>query len=65
MTQLVAIGNSKGVRIPAQLIKLAHLDEGSLEFEVTHKGLLIKVSKGHPRAGWAEACKKASLHGRE
>lgn len=52
-TQIIKIGNSKGVRIPKPLLEQSELD-GEVEFEVTDQGLLIR-SSGKPRSGWAEA----------
>jgi antitoxin component of MazEF toxin-antitoxin module len=61
MVQLIAIGNSRGVRIPANLIKLAHLSESDIDFEVVENGLLLKTTKKHPRANWSQALKSAGL----
>ncbi len=54
MTMLIKIGNSQGVRIPKAIIKQAHLENTSLEFEVTAGGLLLKPIQKKPREGWAE-----------
>lgn len=58
MTMLIKIGNSQGVRIPKAIIKQAHLENASLEFEVTAQGLLLKPTQKKPREGWAEAFKQ-------
>ncbi|MCB9983954.1 MAG: AbrB/MazE/SpoVT family DNA-binding domain-containing protein [Rhodospirillales bacterium] len=52
-TSLTKIGNSKGVIIPAHILKqFAFEDEVVLKIE--NKGLLI-TKPAAPRAGWAEA----------
>jgi antitoxin MazE len=61
MTMLIKIGNSQGVRIPKAIIKQAHLENASLEFEVTEQGLLLKPVQKKPREGWEEQIKKALL----
>lgn len=61
MTMLIKIGNSQGVRIPKAIIKQAHLENTSLEFEVTAQGLLLKPVQKKPREGWEEQIKKALL----
>jgi antitoxin MazE len=58
---LIKIGNSQGVRIPKTIIKQAHLENASLEFEVTTQGLLLKPVLKKPREGWEEQIKKALL----
>lgn len=56
---LIKIGNSKGVRIPASLLKEYDFgDEVILELQET--GILIKPAK-KPRAGWGRAFKKMHL----
>jgi antitoxin MazE len=49
-TQIIKIGNSKGIRIPKPLLQQSHLD-GEVELEVRDDGLLIKPSK-KPRFNW-------------
>jgi antitoxin MazE len=51
-TKLIAIGNSRGVRIPAPLIKEAGLAE-EVEITVAEGGLYLRAVTPHPRAGWA------------
>jgi antitoxin MazE len=63
MTMLIKIGNSQGIRIPKAIIKQAHLENTSLEFEVTAQGLLLKPVKKKPREGWEEAFKQMNLAG--
>jgi antitoxin MazE len=57
-THLVAIGHSRGVRIPRALIEQAELT-GELELEATPGQLVIRTIR-HPREGWAEEA--AAMH---
>ncbi len=57
-TQIIKIGNSKGIRIPKPILEQSSLD-GEVELEVVDEGLLIK-SSGKPRANWAKAFKEMS-----
>lgn len=61
MTQLIRIGNSRGVRIPTALIEQTGLDTGDLIMKAVEGGLLIQVKPTHKKArdGWAEAFDKA------
>ncbi len=52
-TRLVAIGNSRGVRLPKALIEQAHLGE-EVELEIKGGSLVISASAS-PRHGWSEA----------
>ncbi len=58
-TKLIAIGNSRGVRIPAALIRQAGLTD-QLDLTVTDGGILLRASPVDPRAGWAEAIAAAT-----
>ncbi len=59
-TQLIPIGNSKGIRIPSAILKQCGLN-GALLLEVRGKQLVISKAKvlpknrKRPRAGWADA----------
>ena len=61
MTQLIPIGNSRGIRIPAPLIEQARLDAGELTLKAVEGGLLIQVKpvRKIAREGWAAAMDKA------
>lgn len=63
MTMLIKIGNSQGIRIPKAIVKQAHLENSSLEFEVTAQGLLIKPITNKLRVGWSEAFKDMAYYG--
>jgi len=60
-TQLVKIGNSRGVRLPKSMIEQVGLDR-EIELEVQSDRIIIRKS-GHPRAGWAEACRAMAACG--
>lgn len=65
MTQLVRIGNSKGIRIPKPLIEQAHLEGKELKLKLVNEGLLITPEAG-VREGWKEAIEqKISAQGAE
>jgi antitoxin MazE len=55
--QLIAIGNSQGIRIPKPLIQQAKLENTELEFIVVEKGLLIRPIHKISREGWAKNIK--------
>lgn len=58
---LIKIGNSKGVRIPASLLK--EYDFGDEVFlELQEEGILLKPAK-KPRKGWSSVFKK--MHARK
>jgi antitoxin MazE len=57
-TNLIRIGNSRGVRIPKALIEQARLSE-TVELEGGEGGVIIR-SAIKPRAGWDEAFR--SMH---
>ena len=56
-TQLIRIGNSRGIRIPKPLIEECQLGE-TVELRVVDRQLVVSP-KSAPRAGWAEAFRKA------
>lgn len=57
-TQIIKIGNSKGIRIPKPLLEQSNLD-GEVELEVCDEGLLIK-SSSKPRHNWSKFFKEMS-----
>jgi antitoxin MazE len=61
--RIVRIGNSRGVRLPRQLLEEAKLTE-DVEV-VARNGTIIISSASHPRAGWAEAGKLAHARGED
>lgn len=62
-TKLVAIGNSKGVRIPKALLQKYGL-KGSLLIEETDKGLLLR-NKEENKLSWEETYKAMSNEKKE
>ena len=57
-TQLIAIGNSRGIRIPKSLLEISGL-ENEIEMEVQGRSLVLKAPD-HPRSHWEEAFAKAA-----
>ena len=51
-TKIVAIGNSKGVRIPKALLRQSKLDPSRpVQLQVREHAIVIGQTP-HPRAGW-------------
>ena len=62
-TNLTKIGNSKGIRIPAHLIKQYGFDKG-VEIIPEEKGITIKPrEQKKPRQGWDEASNEMLARG--
>ena len=57
-TQLIAIGNSRGIRIPKSLLEISGL-ENEIEMEVQGRSLVLKAPD-HPRSHWEEAFAKGA-----
>ena len=57
-TQLIAIGNSRGIRIPKSLLEISGL-ENEIEMEVQGRSLVLKAPD-HPRSHWEEAFAKVA-----
>jgi antitoxin MazE len=60
---LVAIGNSRGVRIPKAVLEQTGLTD-TVELEVRGKQLVIRSAR-KPREGWAEDCRKMAELGED
>ena len=60
-TQLVKIGNSRGIRLPKSVIEHIGLKR-EVELEVQSDRIIIRKA-GHPRAGWAEAFRAMAARG--
>jgi len=57
--KLVAVGNSKGIRLPKALLAAARLeDEVTLSLEQGRRVISPARPRRRPRAGWAEAFRK-------
>ena len=61
-TQLIKIGNSRGVRLPKAVIQQVGL-EGDIELEVRPNEVAIRPAKKKPREGWAEAFQRMAAAG--
>ena len=61
-TKLIAIGNSRGVRIPKGFIEAAGLDGGPLRLRVAESGLLIEPM-ARLRDGWSAAAREMRERG--
>lgn len=60
-TNLVRIGNSRGIRIPKALLEQCHLrDEVELEVRDDH---LVVRSPTKPRSGWEDAFRRMHEYG--
>ena len=62
-TELVRIGNSRGVRIPKPLIEQCGLGD-TVELRVENDCLVISPER-RPRQGWEEAFRSAGLAARD
>lgn len=59
LAKLIAIGNSRGVRLPKKLLEAANLASAeTLILTVTGEGLLLSPAR-RPRDGWEEAFRAA------
>lgn len=56
-TKLIRVGNSRGIRLPRQLLELYAIEEGDpLVLEETREGILIRPARdGDRRLSWREA----------
>ena len=56
-SKIIKIGNSKGIRIPNELIKSYNLDQ-EVTIELREDCIVLKPVEVDPRAGWEEIYKK-------
>jgi antitoxin MazE len=61
-SQLIKIGNSRGVRLPKAVIEQVGLN-GEIELEVRADEVAIRPAKRKPREGWAESFKAMAAAG--
>ena len=59
-TNIVRIGNSKGIRLPKSILEQCHLKD-TVEIKVTGNVLTVRPLHA-PRSGWAEAFSRMSQH---
>jgi antitoxin component of MazEF toxin-antitoxin module len=58
--KLIAIGNSRGVRLPKKILEAANLDRSqTVTLTLTKAGLLLSAAT-KPREGWEAAAKQAA-----
>lgn len=58
---IVKIGNSRGVRLPAAVLKQCGIGS-KVEIEIRHNHIILKPLRT-PRQGWAAAFQRMSKHG--
>jgi len=61
-TQVVPIGNSRGVRIPKTLLELCHIRD-AVNLSVKGETIIIRPIKRRPRATWEAAFKQMHQQG--
>ena len=57
LVSIIAIGNSKGVRIPKSVIDQLHISD-KVEMEIENHQIILKPIKSRPREGWDISFKK-------
>lgn len=62
-TNLVAIGNSRGIRIPKSVIEQTGLKD-EVEIDVRGSELVIRSAR-KPREGWDELCRELAARGED
>jgi antitoxin MazE len=62
-TNVVRIGNSRGIRIPKKLLEECRLEE-AVELEA-HKDHLVVRPAAKPRSGWEEAFRRMAEAGED
>ncbi len=56
LVSVVAIGNSKGIRIPKSVIDQLQISD-KVEMEVENQQIILKPLREPPRGGWEDAFK--------
>lgn len=54
VVSVVAIGNSKGVRIPKSVLDQLQISD-KVDMEIENQQIVLKPIKNQPRTGWAQA----------
>jgi antitoxin MazE len=57
--KLINIGNSKGILIPAKILKLLGLKD-KVRIEIKDDKMIIESAQGTPRADWVDRFKKSN-----
>lgn len=60
-TNIIKIGNSRGIRIPKAILEQCHLD-GEVELEPRRDQLVVRRA-AKPRAGWEDAFRAMAERG--
>jgi antitoxin MazE len=66
-TKLVRVGNSRGVRLPRQLLELYAMSEGDdLVLEETRDGILLRpAERGPGKLSWSDAYREMAAEAAE
>jgi antitoxin MazE len=56
LVSIVAIGNSKGIRLPKAILEQLHIVD-QVELEVENQQIILKPVDRTPRSGWEESFK--------
>jgi antitoxin MazE len=54
LVSVVAIGNSKGIRLPKTILEQLNVSD-KLDLEVENQQIILKPVNSIPRIGWSEA----------
>lgn len=64
LVSLIAIGNSKGIRIPKNIIEQLQVED-TLELSIENNKIVLNPVKSLPRQTWAEAFKNMHENGED
>ncbi|GAB4433737.1 MAG: AbrB/MazE/SpoVT family DNA-binding domain-containing protein [Turneriella sp.] len=62
VVQIIRVGNSRGLRIPKDLLEQYQIEK-EVDRQATKDGLLLKPLKSHARSGWGERSASMAKHG--
>ena len=57
------IGNSRGIRLPAGMLRKYHITDSVIAEELTHEIVLRPGRAGRPKLSWAETAKAMAAAG--
>lgn len=63
-TNVIKIGNSKGIRIPKKVLDQCHIHD-KVDLTVQKEGIVLRPIKKKPREGWDLAAKKMNEQGND